>query len=91
MGAGRGARKRNRSTRCSKGNPDEHTGRSEDDWFDRGRQHRGTVAKLAVAAGYQVVLSNSRGPETLASFVAELVRKPVPRPFPAAAAGIWWW
>ena len=31
-----------------------------------------TVARLAVAAGYQVVLSNSRGPETLADKVAEL-------------------
>jgi len=32
----------------------------------------GTVARLAVAAGYDVVVSNSRGPETLAAFVAEL-------------------
>jgi 8-hydroxy-5-deazaflavin:NADPH oxidoreductase len=32
----------------------------------------GTVARLAVAAGYHVVLSNSRGPETLAELVAEL-------------------
>ncbi|WP_203751141.1 NADPH-dependent F420 reductase [Actinoplanes cyaneus] len=32
----------------------------------------GTVAKLAVAAGYDVVLSNSRGPETLQDLVAEL-------------------
>ena len=31
-----------------------------------------TVARLAVAAGYQVVLSNSRGPATLADLVAEL-------------------
>lgn len=31
-----------------------------------------TVARLAVAAGYDVVLSNSRGPETLADLVAEL-------------------
>ncbi|CUR54674.1 NADP oxidoreductase coenzyme F420-dependent [metagenome] len=31
-----------------------------------------TVAKLAVDAGHQVVLSNSRGPETLADLVAEL-------------------
>lgn len=31
-----------------------------------------TVARLAVAAGYQVVLSNSRGPDTLADLVAEL-------------------
>lgn len=32
----------------------------------------GTVARLAVAAGYDVVLSNSRGPQTLAGLVAEL-------------------
>jgi predicted dinucleotide-binding enzyme/catechol 2,3-dioxygenase-like lactoylglutathione lyase family enzyme len=31
-----------------------------------------TVARLAVDAGHQVVLSNSRGPETLADTVAEL-------------------
>ena len=32
----------------------------------------GTVARLAVAAGYDVVVSNSRGPETLREFVDEL-------------------
>lgn len=32
----------------------------------------GTVARLAVAAGYDVVVSNSRGPETLAGLVEEL-------------------
>jgi predicted dinucleotide-binding enzyme len=32
----------------------------------------GTVAKLATVAGYDVVLSNSRGPSTLADLVAEL-------------------
>jgi predicted dinucleotide-binding enzyme len=32
----------------------------------------GTVARLAVAAGHQVVLSNSRGPETLAGLAADL-------------------
>ena len=32
----------------------------------------GTLATLAVDAGYQVVLSNSRGPETLADLAAEL-------------------
>lgn len=32
----------------------------------------GTVARLAVAAGHDVVLSNSRGPETLADLVADL-------------------
>jgi len=31
-----------------------------------------TVARLAVAAGHDVVLSNSRGPETLSDLVAEL-------------------
>jgi predicted dinucleotide-binding enzyme len=31
-----------------------------------------TVARLAADAGYQVVLSNSRGPETLAGLIAEL-------------------
>lgn len=31
-----------------------------------------TVAKLAVAAGYDVVMSNSRGPETLVELVGEL-------------------
>lgn len=32
----------------------------------------GTVARLSIAAGHQVVLSNSRGPETLSDLVAEL-------------------
>jgi len=32
----------------------------------------GQVARLAVANGYDVVISNSRGPETLAGLVAEL-------------------
>src|SRR5258705_7155379 len=31
-----------------------------------------TVARLAVAAGYDVVLSNSRGPDTLTDLVAQL-------------------
>ena len=39
----------------------------------------GTVGRLSVAAGHHVVLSNSRGPETLAELVAELG--------PLAAAG----
>jgi 8-hydroxy-5-deazaflavin:NADPH oxidoreductase len=38
-----------------------------------GAGHIGSqVARLAVQAGYNVVLSNSRGPETLAGLVAEL-------------------
>jgi predicted dinucleotide-binding enzyme len=38
-----------------------------------GAGHIGSqVARLAVAAGYDVVISNSRGPETLASLVREL-------------------
>jgi len=32
----------------------------------------GQIARLAVANGYRVVISNSRGPETLSSLVAEL-------------------
>lgn len=32
----------------------------------------GTVARLSVAAGFQVVMSNSRGPDTLAGLVDEL-------------------
>jgi 8-hydroxy-5-deazaflavin:NADPH oxidoreductase len=32
----------------------------------------GTVARLCVARGYEVVLSNSRGPDTLKALVAEL-------------------
>jgi predicted dinucleotide-binding enzyme len=40
-----------------------------------------TVARLAVAAGYHVVMSNSRGPQTLADLVEEL------GPLAQAAAG----
>jgi hypothetical protein len=47
-----------------------------------------TVARLAVAAGYDVVLSNSRGPETLAELVSELGdRARAASPVEAAAAG----
>jgi len=35
-----------------------------------------TVARLAVEAGHQVVLSNSRGPDTLADTVADLAGLP---------------
>jgi len=48
----------------------------------------GTVARLAVAAGHDVVLSNSRGPETLQDLVAELGPKArAATPAEAAAAG----
>jgi predicted dinucleotide-binding enzyme len=48
----------------------------------------GTVARLAVAAGYDVVLSNSRGPETLQELVDELgPRARAATPAEAAAAG----
>src|SRR6187549_1835224 len=47
-----------------------------------------TVARLAVAAGYDVVLSNSRGPETLRDLVAELgPRARAGTPAEAATAG----
>lgn len=47
-----------------------------------------TVARLAIAAGYDVVLSNSRGPESLSSLVAELgPRARAATPNEAAAAG----
>lgn len=48
----------------------------------------GTVAHLAVDAGHDVVLSNSRGPETLADLVAELgPHARAATPEEAAAAG----
>ena len=47
-----------------------------------------TVARLAVDAGHDVVLSNSRGPETLADLVAELgPHARAASPAEAAAAG----
>ncbi|MEU7907576.1 NADPH-dependent F420 reductase [Actinoplanes sp. NPDC049118] len=47
-----------------------------------------TVARLAVAAGYDVVLSNSRGPATLQDLIAELgPRARAGTPAEAAAAG----
>jgi predicted dinucleotide-binding enzyme len=47
-----------------------------------------TVARLAVDAGHDVVLSNSRGPETLAELVGELgPRARAATPAEAAAAG----
>ncbi len=48
----------------------------------------GTVARLAAAAGYDVVLSNSRGPETLKDLVEELgPRARAGTPEEAAQAG----
>ncbi len=48
----------------------------------------GTVARLATSAGYDVVLSNSRGPETLAGLVDELgPHARAATPAQAAAAG----
>jgi predicted dinucleotide-binding enzyme len=47
-----------------------------------------TVARLAVDAGHDVVLSNSRGPETLADLVAQLgAHARAATPAEAAAAG----
>ena len=45
-----------------------------------------TVARLAVAAGYDVVLSNSRGPETLAELVDQLGPRAGAATAPEAAA-----
>lgn len=48
----------------------------------------GTVARLAVTAGHDVVLSNRRGPDTLADLVAELgPRARAATPAEAAEAG----
>ena len=48
----------------------------------------GAVARLAAAAGYDVVLSNSRGPQTLKDFVEELgPHARAATPAEAAAAG----
>ncbi|MFG3341682.1 NADPH-dependent F420 reductase [Glycomyces sp. NPDC048151] len=48
----------------------------------------GTIARLAVAAGHDVVLSNRRGPDSLAGLVAELGPKArAATPAEAAAAG----
>ena len=47
-----------------------------------------TLARLAIGAGHRVVLSNSRGPETLAATVAELgLRSSAATSAEAAAAG----
>lgn len=50
----------------------------------------GTLARLAVNAGLDVVLSNSRGPQTLSDLVAELgPRARAATPAEAGAAGDW--
>ncbi|MEW2548831.1 NAD(P)-binding domain-containing protein [Streptomyces sp. NPDC047002] len=50
----------------------------------------GTLARLAVDGGLDVVISNSRGPETLADLAAELgPRARAATPAEAAAAGDW--
>jgi predicted dinucleotide-binding enzyme len=50
----------------------------------------GTLARLAVDAGLDVVLSNSRGPQTLSDLVDELgPRARAATPAQAAAAGNW--
>ncbi|GAA5036600.1 NAD(P)-binding domain-containing protein [Terrabacter aeriphilus] len=58
-------------------------------WGFIGSGHIGsTVARLAIAAGHDVVLSNSRGPQTLADLAAELgPRARAATPVEAAAAG----
>ena len=54
-----------------------------------GAGHIGSqVARLAIASGYDVVISNSRGPETLSELVRELgPRARAARPVEAAQAG----
>ncbi len=54
-----------------------------------GAGHIGSqIARLAVKNGYDVVISNSRGPETLSGLVAELGRKArAATPFEAAGEG----
>src|SRR3970282_1232686 len=54
-----------------------------------GAGHIGSqLARLAIANGYDVVLSNSRGPETLSALVAELgPRARAAKPADAAQAG----
>ncbi len=54
-----------------------------------GAGHIGSqVARLAVAAGYDVVLSNSRGPQSLSALIAELGPKArAATPLEAATAG----
>jgi len=46
----------------------------------------GTVARLAIAGGHEVILSNSRGPQTLLGLVAELGPRTRPATVEEAAA-----
>jgi hypothetical protein len=58
-----------------------------------GRIGGGTEARLAVAAGYDVVLSNSRVPQALKDLVEELgpqARAAPRRPAPRQRV-TWWW
>ena len=63
----------------------------DDGWLHRQRTHR-RHARLAIAAGYNVVLSNSRVPQKLKDLVEELgsrrgrPRRPAPR-----QRVTWWW
>jgi predicted dinucleotide-binding enzyme len=59
-------------------------------WTHRQWKHRRTLARLAVDAGLDVVLSNSRAPQTLSGLVDELgPRARAATPAQAAAAGDW--
>lgn len=52
----------------------------------------GTVARLAIAAGYDVVLSNSRGPQNLTDLVEELgPQRGRPRRAAPRQRVTWWW
>ena len=64
-------------------------GKAMTTWGFIGSGHIGsTVARLAIAAGHDVVMSNSRGPDTLADLIADLgPRARAARPEEAAAAG----
>ena len=53
----------------------------------------GTEAQLAIAAGYDVVLSNSRGSQALKDLVKELGphARAATRPAPRQRVTWWWW
>ena len=61
--------------------------------FIGSRRIGGMLARLAIAAGYDVVLSNSRGPQALKDLVEELgpqARAAPRRPAPRQRV-TWWW